>query len=99
MNNDGLGAGRRSRKPRPARRFEMFGKTNGLEDLLFYKVSVNYDGFGAGVSVPSGIQILMFLKGLLASTAWGSVCRGSGAQEPDSIRFSITGGPRRATKN
>ena len=37
MKNDGLGAGRRSRKPRPVQCFERFGKTGGLENIVFYK--------------------------------------------------------------
>ena len=59
---------------------------------MFYEVSVNNDGFGAGVSGPSVSQNLVRLKGVLANTAWGSVCRGPGAQEPDSMRFLMAGG-------
>ena len=49
MKTDGLGAGRHSRKLRPALRFERFGKTTGLEYFVFYNVSADYDGFGATV--------------------------------------------------
>ena len=35
-------------KPRLVRRFERIGKTSGLGHLVFYEVSVNYDGFGGG---------------------------------------------------
>ena len=52
MKNDGVGAGRRARKPRFVLRFERFGKTGGLENLLVYEVSVDSGGFGAGVSAP-----------------------------------------------
>ena len=44
------------------------------------------------VSPPSDGQNLVFLKGLLANTAWGEVCKGSGTQEPDSPRKSMAGG-------
>ncbi len=58
---------------------------------MFHKVSINYNGFGAGVSVPCVMQNRVFLKGWLANTAWRSVCRGSGAQELDSVRSLMTG--------
>ncbi len=80
------------RKPRLAQRFEEFGKTSGLEYFLFYKVSANYDGFGAGVFVFLISKNLLCLKGLLANTVCGSVCRGSGAQEPVSTRKSMARG-------
>jgi hypothetical protein len=113
-------------KPRLGRRFARIGKKGGPGHLVFYEVSVNYDGFGAGrcsrkprvnpkrghsfdelwcavgggnlvfygVSVSSDGQNLVFLKGLLANTAWSEVCEGSGAQEPDSPRKSMAGGRR-----
>ncbi len=43
------------------------------------------------VSEPSVGQNLVFLRVLLASTAWGSVCGGSAAQELDSTRFLMAG--------
>jgi hypothetical protein len=42
VNNDSLGAGRRSCKPRQVRCFERFRKTGGLEDVVCLKVSVDY---------------------------------------------------------
>ena len=49
------------------------------------------------VSVPVFLFLLLtktvvVLKGWLANTAWRSVCRGSGAQEPDIIQFLMAGG-------
>jgi hypothetical protein len=71
MKDDGLGAGRHSRKPRPVLRFERFGKTGGLEDLVFYCVSVIFDGFGAGISVHFVSKNLVFLKGWLCKHSLG----------------------------
>ncbi len=73
MNTDGLGTGRRSRKPRPAQRVQRFGETNGLGDSVFCKVSANYDGFGAGVFVLVVSDSLVFLSGLLCKTPSGAV--------------------------
>ncbi len=41
---------------------------------------------------PSDGQNLVFLKGRLEYDAQGSVCEGSGAQEPDSTSKSMAGG-------
>ena len=71
LNNEALDAGRRLRKPRPVLRFERFGQTSGLEDLVFYKVSATLNGFGTGVSMPEIIENLLFLKGWLCKHRLG----------------------------
>ncbi len=91
MKSDGLGADRHSRKPRPPQRAERFCHTNSIDDPCFTRLLILM------VSVPMFLCILLaktlvFLKGWLANTAWRSVCRGSGAQEPDSTQFLMAGG-------
>ena len=85
INSDGFGAGRCSRKPRVNRKrgnvFDAVRCAAGCANTIFYTVSVPSDG-----------QNLMFLKGLLANTAWSEVCEGSGALEPDSPGKSMAGG-------
>ena len=85
MNYDGFDAGRCARKPRknPKRGhlFDVFRCAAGSGNLVI-----------CNVSAPSDCQNLVFLKGLLANTAWSEVCEGSGALEPDSPRKSMAGG-------
>ena len=92
MKSHGLGADRHSRKPRSVRRFERFCNTTSIDDPCFTRFLLIMM-----VSVPVFLCLLLaktvvFLKGWLANTAWRSVCRGSGAQEPDSTQFLMAGG-------
>ena len=47
MTNEGLGAGRRSRRRRPALRFSRFCETRGLSEFVLYETVVDSDDFGA----------------------------------------------------
>ena len=87
-----MGADRNSRKPRSVQRFERFCDTTSIDDPCFIRFLLIMM-----VSVPVFLCFLfaktvVFLKGWLANTAWRSVCRGSGAQEPDIIQFLMAGG-------
>ena len=99
MKSDGLGADRHSRKPRSVRRFARFCNINNIGVPCFTRFLLIMM-----VSVSMFLCILLaktvvFLKGWLANTAWRSVCRGSGAQEPDSTQFLMAGAATGAARS